>query len=173
MLLWIWLKNSCCFSWDYLMLYNGKSNASPVAGKYCGHSLPPNFISATNRAFIHFHTDHIINQKGFELEYKAISRKLFQLHTEFCLFYVLFLLFWVLHEKKGEKFENQNMHVSKKEGITYIHFFSKCFTFFSKSVVGNHGSFCQFGGVGSMSSNETSSYSHLAVNYLSTLFYSF
>ena len=116
------------------MLYNGKSNASPVAGKYCGHLLPPNFISATNRAFIHFHTDHIINEKGFELEYKAISRKLFQL----------------INEKKGEKFENQNMPVSKKEGIMYIHFFSKCVTFFSKSVVGNHGSFCQFGGVGSM-----------------------
>ena len=139
------------------MLYNGKSNASPVAGKYCGHLLPPNFISATNRAFIHFHTDHIINEKGFELEYKAISRKLFQL----------------INEKKGEKFENQNMPVSKKEGIMYIHFFSKSVTFFSKSVVGNHGSFCQFGGVGSMSSNETSFYSHLAVNYLSTLFYSF
>jgi hypothetical protein len=91
------------------MLYNGKSNASPVAGKYCGHSLPPNFISATNRAFIHFHTDHIINEKGFELEYKAISRKLFQL----------------INEKKGEKFENQNMPVSKKEGIMYIHFFQK------------------------------------------------
>ena len=139
------------------MLYNGKSNASPVAGKYCGHLLPPNFISATNRAFIHFHTDHIIVQKGFELEYKAISRKLFQL----------------INEKKGEKFENQNMHVSKKEGIMYIHFFSKRVTFFSKSVVGNHGSFCQFGGVGSMSSNETSFYSHLTVNYFSTLFYSF
>ena len=133
MLLWIWLKNSCCFSWDYLMLYNGKSNASPVAGKYCGHLLPPNFISATNRAFIHFHTDHIIVQKGFELEYKAISRKLFQLHTEFCLFYVLFFLFWVLHEKKGEKFENQNMHVSKKRGYNvYTFFFKACYIFFKK-----------------------------------------
>ena len=100
------------------MLYNGKSSASPLTGKYCGHLLPPNFISATNRAFIHFHTDHFINQKGFELEYKAISRKLVQLHTELSLFYVLFFLFWVLtvHGKKGEKFENQIMHVSKKRG---------------------------------------------------------
>ena len=63
------------------MLYNGKSNASPVAGKYCGHLLPPNFISATNRAFIHFHTDSVVPETGFELEYRAISGKLVQLHT--------------------------------------------------------------------------------------------
>ena len=76
-------------------------------------------------------------------------------------------------KKRMKNLKTKICMFQKKEGIMYIHFFSKRVTFFSKSVVGNHGSFCQFGGVGSMSSNETSFYSHLAVNYLSTLFYSF
>ena len=116
-----------------MTLYNGESGASPLTGKFCGFLLPPNFISATNRAFIHFHTDTWVNHKGFELEYKAISGKLV-----FILCFILPLL--TIHGKKGEKFENQNWYACLKKKRVY--------TFFSKSVVSNHGRFCQFGGVG-------------------------
>ena len=64
------------------MLYSGDSSASPLIGKYCGNLLPPNVISSTNRAFIHFHTDDTETKTGFELEYKAISGKLAHLQLE-------------------------------------------------------------------------------------------
>ena len=64
--LWIYLilvlkkfKYPIFISFDYLILYNGDSSASPLIGKYCGDLLPPDFISSTNSAFIHFHTDNI------------------------------------------------------------------------------------------------------------------
>ena len=67
-------------------MYNGDSSNSTVIEKYCGSSLPPDFISSTNRAFIHFHSDNSGTVTGFELEYRAISGKLVQLHTG-CVFY--------------------------------------------------------------------------------------
>ena len=62
-----------CYSCDSLTFYNGDSSASPFFGHYCGTSLPNNFISSSNRAFIHFKTDESVKGTGFELEYKAIS----------------------------------------------------------------------------------------------------
>jgi hypothetical protein len=57
-------------------LYDGDSSASSLIEKYCGTSLPPNFISSTNKAFIHFHSDKYYQTKtGFELEYRVISGK--------------------------------------------------------------------------------------------------
>ena len=69
------------YSCDSLTFYNGDSSASPFFGHYCGTSHPPNFISSANRVFIHFQTDESVKGTGFELEYKAISGKLVQLHT--------------------------------------------------------------------------------------------
>ena len=60
-----------------MKLYDGDSSASSLIEKYCGTSLPPNFISSTNKAFIHFHSDKYYQTKtGFELEYRVISGKL-------------------------------------------------------------------------------------------------
>ena len=68
-----------------MTFYNGDSGASPLIGHYCGTSLPPNFISSSNRTFIHFKTDESKNKKGFKLEYKAIIGKLVELHAGLCL----------------------------------------------------------------------------------------
>ena len=69
------------YSCDSLTFYNGNSGASPLIGHYCGTSLPPNFISSSNRTFIHFKTDESKNKKGFKLEYKAVIGKLVELHA--------------------------------------------------------------------------------------------
>ena len=59
-----------------MKLYDGDSSASSLIEKYCGTSLPPNFISSTNKAFIHFHSNEYQTRTGFELEYRVIGGKL-------------------------------------------------------------------------------------------------
>ena len=74
---------------QYLELYNGDSTASPLIKRYCGNLLPPTFISSTNRAFIYFHTESVVESggkgPGFVMEYNAISSKLTQLQKRLCL----------------------------------------------------------------------------------------
>ena len=70
---------------DSLTFYNGDSSASSFLGHYCGTSLPSNFISPSNRIFIHFKTDESTKRTGFKLEYKAIIGKLVELHAGLCL----------------------------------------------------------------------------------------
>ena len=62
------------FSWDYLTIYDGSSNASPMIGKFCGAELPPRQISSSNEVFIHFHTNFYRTRKGFKLEYHPYSK---------------------------------------------------------------------------------------------------
>ena len=68
-----------------MTIYDGDSSASPLIGPYCSTSPPPNFISSSNKTFIHFKTDESTKRTGFELEYKAISGKLVELHAGLCL----------------------------------------------------------------------------------------
>ena len=65
----IYLSSKNNFSFDYLAIYDGDSSASPMLGKYCGSTLPPNLVSSTNKIFIHFHSDVYVTESGFHLEY--------------------------------------------------------------------------------------------------------
>ena len=38
-------------------MYDGDSNSAAMIGKYCGQANPPNFITSSSTAFIHFHSD--------------------------------------------------------------------------------------------------------------------
>ena len=63
------------YSWDSLTIFDGGSNTSPMLGKrYCGDSLPRNHISSRNQLFIDFHSDHVVTETGFKLEYNATSK---------------------------------------------------------------------------------------------------
>ena len=62
------------FSYDSLTLFDGDSNGSPILGKYCGTSIPPNHISSSNKIFIHFETNGEIRKPGFKLEYHPFSK---------------------------------------------------------------------------------------------------
>ena len=81
---WFWIARYIFYlrfanySYDSLTLYDGDSNAVAMVGKYCGQVNPPNFISSSNTAFIHFQSDamklHLIEYSGFKLEYHAYNR---------------------------------------------------------------------------------------------------
>ena len=127
-----WLTNFFCFRFEYLTLYNGHSSASPQIGKYCGTSLPPNFISSTNRAYIYFHTreetstssprqNHLEpSTSAFELEYDVISGKLVWLPTimnlvvEYQVWMYKIWQYWLWSFKSGdtklERFLSKNQH---------------------------------------------------------------
>ena len=68
-----------------MTIYNGDSSASPLIGHYCSTSPPPNFISSSNRTFIHFKTDESTKETGFQLEYKAIIGKIVESHAGLCV----------------------------------------------------------------------------------------
>jgi hypothetical protein len=59
---------------DFLIIYDGASNASFIVGKYCGDSIPPSHISSSNKIMVHFETDgYEGNENGFELTYNPTS----------------------------------------------------------------------------------------------------
>ena len=62
-------------------LYDGNSQKAAKVGPYCGESvLPGLFVSTSNKALIHFHTNHINTFEyywdvyGFKLEYHPFSK---------------------------------------------------------------------------------------------------
>ena len=64
--------------YDSLTLYDGNSNSAPLIGEYCGKTLPPTFISSTNKAFLHFQSDEYgMEESGFKLEYHPHSKLCF------------------------------------------------------------------------------------------------
>ena len=54
------------------MVYDGDSNTSPMIGKYCGDTIPPNSISSSNNLFMNFKTDQYATNTGFYLEYNVL-----------------------------------------------------------------------------------------------------
>ena len=59
---------------DYLMVYDGNSNLAEMIGKYCGHSIPPSFISSSNEMFLHFLTDGWDTQLGYKIQYNRSGK---------------------------------------------------------------------------------------------------
>ena len=70
------IKTLYC-STEYLKIYNGATNTSPVVGQYCEASKPQNFISSTNEILLYFKSDdNWQDRKGFQLKYKTSSEYL-------------------------------------------------------------------------------------------------
>ena len=57
-----------------MKIYDGNSNTSPMLGKYCGESIPPNHISSSNEFLIHFESDAYGTELGFKIEYHQSSK---------------------------------------------------------------------------------------------------
>ena len=115
-----------CYSCDSMTFYNGDSSASPFLAHYCGISLPSNFISPSNRIFIHFKTDESTKETGFELEYKAISSKLVELHAGFCLC-------WKIMEYLPNNLKSKN-DFAKKEKKSNLHLYLRLGLFETKCL---------------------------------------
>eukprot|EP00094_Tigriopus_californicus_P007480 TCALIF_07202-PA protein Name:"Similar to CUBN Cubilin (Canis familiaris)" AED:0.20 eAED:0.21 QI:0/0.76/0.57/0.97/0.85/0.88/35/0/3998 len=58
--------------YDFLEVRDGSTPDSPLAGRYCGTTRPPRYVSTTNTLFIHFKTDQSITGIGFRAKYKTV-----------------------------------------------------------------------------------------------------
>ncbi|MEO7175149.1 MAG: M6 family metalloprotease domain-containing protein [Saprospiraceae bacterium] len=54
-------------SWDYMRVYDGPDTFSPLIGKYCGSTLPPDIVSthATGALTFQFRSDELIVKAGW------------------------------------------------------------------------------------------------------------
>ena len=68
------------FRWDSLTIYDGGSSTSPMMGKYCDVSIPPNHISSSMVILLNFETDMWglpgdPFTTGFQMEYNPIGKQ--------------------------------------------------------------------------------------------------
>ncbi|RMC04939.1 hypothetical protein DUI87_18115 [Hirundo rustica rustica] len=56
-------------SYDYLEIRDGLLPQDPVLGKYCSTGSPPPLQTTGPYAFIHFHSDDLVTDKGFHIVY--------------------------------------------------------------------------------------------------------
>lgn len=61
-------ESECMY--DYVKLYDGKSDTGSAIGKYCGSNKPPPVTSSGRILTIRFVTDDTVNWKGFSLIYR-------------------------------------------------------------------------------------------------------
>ncbi|XP_022094553.1 cubilin homolog [Acanthaster planci] len=55
--------NRCAF--DYVIIYDGDSNADAEFGRFCGTIQPPTIVSSGRHLHVHFHTDGSVQETGF------------------------------------------------------------------------------------------------------------
>ena len=64
------------FRCDFLTIYDGGSNISPIMGKYCSDSIPPSHMSSSKEIMVHFETDSYNgNEIGFKMEYNPTGKQ--------------------------------------------------------------------------------------------------
>jgi hypothetical protein len=59
------------FSYDFVSVRDGRTTDSPLVGRYCGHTLPPNYLSQGNELLIRFKSDHSVSHEGFSISYRT------------------------------------------------------------------------------------------------------
>ena len=57
------------FRYDFLEVHEGRNEETPLVGRYCGNSLPPDYVSSGNEVYIRFKTDHSVSGRGFRIQY--------------------------------------------------------------------------------------------------------
>ena len=60
---------------DRVTILNGKDAYALSLGSYCGNQLPATIKSSTQAVTIRFISDDTVNGKGFNLQYKGLTRK--------------------------------------------------------------------------------------------------
>lgn len=59
--------------YDSVEVFDGRDSSSEKLGKFCGNSIPPEFVSSGRYLLIRFKTDDTINWKGFSAWYVLAS----------------------------------------------------------------------------------------------------
>ena len=58
-----------------MTLYEGDSMAETMIDEYCGQSIPPRYITSSNKVFLKLKTDkYHTSNKGFKMEYQPYSK---------------------------------------------------------------------------------------------------
>nr|XP_020470999.1 cubilin [Monopterus albus] len=58
--------------YDYVKVYDGDNINFPLVGTFCGNTIPASFVSTGNFLTVHFVSDSVINQRGFNATYRAV-----------------------------------------------------------------------------------------------------
>lgn len=58
-------------SYDYVEVLDGSRQDSPSLGKFCSEVQMVNIISTNNTMLLHFHSDGVVNDKGFRARYST------------------------------------------------------------------------------------------------------
>ncbi|XP_041824165.1 cubilin [Melanotaenia boesemani] len=66
-------SSSNCY-YDYVKIYDGDNMNFPLAGKFCGVSIPSYFVSSGNFLTVQFVTDSVVQRSGFNATYRAMPR---------------------------------------------------------------------------------------------------
>ena len=64
------LKKLFCPRYDFVEIRDGGSPNSPLVGRYCGGSIPPEYVSSGSRVYVRFKTDHSVAHDGFRIAYE-------------------------------------------------------------------------------------------------------
>lgn len=78
------IENHVKCMYDYLQVYDGPDDSSPVMGRYCGKVLPKELKSNSSQVTIQFSSDGTISKPGFYLNY--FSGNNHYLLTDLCVF---------------------------------------------------------------------------------------
>lgn len=70
------LERSDDCSYDYVQVFDGSSTESPLIGKFCGETIPEDFISTGNVLLIVFKSDWSLGGDGFYLNYE-LGKKIY------------------------------------------------------------------------------------------------
>ena len=60
--------------YDYVEIFDGKSENAPNLGRYCGGHMPGPIRSSTNELYLRFISDQTISHTGFVASYTAVDK---------------------------------------------------------------------------------------------------
>ena len=68
------LQTYFCFSYDYVALYDGPNDTSPVIMRHCGQTKPDpdTFVSTGNQMYVRLKADGSVAAKGFSANYSWV-----------------------------------------------------------------------------------------------------
>ena len=59
----------CRYRYDFLEVREGSDDEAPLVGRYCGNTLPMEYISSGNEVYVRFKTDSSVSGTGFRIRY--------------------------------------------------------------------------------------------------------
>ncbi|XP_062865444.1 neuropilin-2a [Trichomycterus rosablanca] len=61
--------------YDWLEVWDGLPQVSPLIGRYCGTKIPPEIVSSTGLLSLFFHTDMAVAKDGFSARYNVTHKE--------------------------------------------------------------------------------------------------